>query len=465
MLGNARNTSVEPAAINTASDLARVFTTPCDTSPIKTELLMSLVRRFSRDELRAAYAHDPLMSNYVVNHWEFATGETTLTTYPWRVVVPVSDVCNATCTFCNSWLRGIRTLDLLELDRFEAVLRHAAEIGLEGHGEPLVHPEIETLLTRLAEIVDPRCWKYMITNGARLHQYFELLQRLRINTYSISLNAATAATHQDIMGLGPDAFDRIVDSIKRLISVRNAYRIRNPNSQDDVQVHMTFVVVNQNVGEIGRFIELANELDVNKVWLRTLLPQLNLAQGLNYHLLPPYENPEFERYRREAVAAIERSRVGVSADPGSWSAPVFPQAVAEAIRVSPPIVISKADAKRNHRADLSPFQTSAQVQWRGRKRPEQQVDEPAGLPNPFNREPPYMCTDVYSVWHWNDFLNLIRPCCYMEHPPGYEYLHYDGSYDFFEAWNSPALVEIRRSLRHGPLISWCKRCPRQPQYA
>jgi hypothetical protein len=429
-----------------------------------TDELMRHVRRFSRDELRAAFTRDPFLSNYVVNHWEFAAGETILTTYPWRVVVPISDVCNATCTFCNSWLRGVRTLRLEELDRFAEVLRHAAEIGLEGHGEPLVHPEIETLIHRLTEIVDPRCFKYIITNGSRLGRLFDVLQKLMINTYSISLNAASAETHQEVMGLGHDAFPGIVESLKRLVAARNYRRALNPGKLDEILVNISCVVLSQNIREIPRFIALGNELDVNSIWLRTLLPQSGLLQGLNYHVLPPYENPDYETYVREAIAAIAQSKVRVVADPASWSAPIFPGSVAEKIKASPPIFISKDDAKKNQKVDLTVYQDVNFTRCRGRKIAEPTPEEVCGTGNPFNRSPGYMCADVYSIWHWNDFLYAIRPCCYMEHPPGYEYLYYDGTYDFFEAWNSPALVEIRRSLRDGPLISWCKRCPTQKQF-
>jgi hypothetical protein len=449
--------------IRSAADLARAFTTPCNTSPIKHDKLMKLVRRFSREELQRAFRHDPFLANYVVSHWEFAAGETVLTTYPWKVVIPISDVCNATCTFCNSWLRGVRTLNLADVERFAPLLRHAAEIGLEGHGEPLIHPQIEALIQRLTELVDRRCWKYLITNGARLGHCFDLLQKLDINNYSISLNAATAKTHEAIMGLGPDALPRIVESIERLIGIRNERRRTNPG-REAMQIYITFVVVNQNLHEVPSFIELANRLDVTAVWLRTLLPQSGLLQGLNYHLLPPYEHPEFEKLRERALAAIQESKVKVVADVPSWSAPIFPLEVVHKIRTSPPIVISKAEAKKHDRPDLTPLQGDEMRHRRGQKLTHAPPDEGAATENFFNRGPGYMCSDVYSIWHWNDFLNIIRPCCYMERPPGYEYLHYDGTYDFFEAWNSPAFVEIRRALRDGPLISWCQRCPAQTQY-
>jgi hypothetical protein len=424
----------------------------------------ALVRRYSDDELRAKFRRDPVLCNYLVNLWEYATRQTHLTTYPWKVVVPISDVCNATCTFCNSWLRGVQVLKPEDVQRFEPVLRHALELGLEGHGEPLVNPHFEQVVHELNKVIDPRCRKYMITNAARLDRHFDLVQQLKVNTFSISLNAATPETHQEIMGLGLDAFDRIIGSLRRLIAVRDTRPGR------DMAVHITMVVLNQNVREVRRFIELGNELNADSVWLRTLLPQQAAPgtggpQGLNYHILPPYLNPEFEKARAEAVEAIAKSRVRVVADPESWSAPIFPKKVAERLLLDPPRLISKEEAKAHHKLDLKEFKDEKARQWRGRKGGRELTDEEIyGTENTFGRQSGYGCLDVYSIFHLNDFLYLLRPCCYMEHPPGYEYIRYDGSYDFFEAWNSPAMVEIRRSLRDGPLLSWCKRCPSQAQY-
>ncbi|HEX5271589.1 MAG TPA: hypothetical protein VFW33_13925, partial [Gemmataceae bacterium] len=124
---------------------------------------VKLARQHSREELRAEFADDPVLGNYVVNLWEHATRQTHLTTYPWKVVIPMSDVCNATCTFCNSWLRGVKVLKPEDVRRFEPVLRHALELGLEGHGEPLVNPHFEEVVNEFHKIIDPRCRKYMIT--------------------------------------------------------------------------------------------------------------------------------------------------------------------------------------------------------------------------------------------------------------------------------------------------------------
>lgn len=51
------------------------------------------------------------------------------------------------------------------------------------------------------------------------------------------------------------------------------------------------------------------------------------------------------------------------------------------------------------------------------------------------------------------------PCCYLNAVPGYEKVFYDGEGDFFEAWNSPGMVELRRRLKEGPLFNMCTKCP------
>ena len=81
------------------------------------------------------------------------------------------------------------------------------------------------------------------------------------------------------------------------------------------------------------------------------------------------------------------------------------------------------------------------------------------LENPYNRKPGYACKFVYQNFNLGEFTFVLNPCCYMYSVPGYERMVYDGVGDFFEIWNSPALVEVRRRLKDGPLFSHCMKCP------
>jgi hypothetical protein len=427
--------------------------------------IIELVRPHTREELRQKFASDPLLANFLVNHWEFAHGVAECTSYPWNVVIPISDVCNASCSFCNAWLRGKRLLRLEELDRFEPLLRHAAMLGLEGHGEPLVHPQFEQIVRRLQDMIDPRCRSYIITNAWLLEEKFSLLQDLGINVYNISLNAASAPTHHRVMHLGERAFHKIVRGIRRLIELKERNDLANERA-----INLSMVVTSENIHEAAAFVRLANELGATQANLRTLLPAQELLAGLNYHLLPPYLHPDFERHRREAVEAIAQSRVPVAADPASWSNPVLPESQLERIRREPPPVLSRAEGRKLVSRLKEEFRWYAETDSRGepcaggQEGPFQAESNFDDVPSPFGRTSPYQCWDVYSVFHMNDFYFLLRPCCYLDAVPGYRYVKFDGSYDFFAAWNSPAMVALRRSLKEGPLLGMCRRCAPQPQF-
>jgi hypothetical protein len=90
---------------------------------------------------------------------------------------------------------------------------------------------------------------------------------------------------------------------------------------------LVFIVTRQNIGEIPAFIALARELNVDSIFIRTLKSRTLQEQrldGLDYHRLPPYLDPDFEALRRRAVDAITRSSIPVQAAPETWSTKIFP---------------------------------------------------------------------------------------------------------------------------------------------
>jgi MoaA/NifB/PqqE/SkfB family radical SAM enzyme len=310
--------------------------------PFEIEYLENAAKRFaSLNDFLTLVPSRPLLQNFATSIWEFANGVDTLKSYPWNISIPVADLCNARCTFCTSWLDGRKVLDLDQLELFEPVLRRAMFIGLVGHGEPLAHPRFDELCERLQPMLDPLSTCYTITNGALLDKWRDLLRRINLCSYSVSLNAATAETHDEVMGLGRDAFPRIIESIADLTKPTNQPGRLNNN------VYITMVVTKQNIAEIPAFIALGNSLGVTGIWLRSLLPQSNLISGLNYHLLPPSEHPEFERLRRAAVDAITASRVPVQADPAMWDKPIFSTTLEREIREKPPAIIPREQALRD----------------------------------------------------------------------------------------------------------------------
>lgn len=407
-----------------------------------------------------------ILQNFATSIWEFAKGVDTLTSFPWNVTIPVADLCNARCTFCTSWLEGRKVLDLKKLEVFEPILKRAIFVGLVGHGEPLAHPHFDELCERLQKILDPRAVCYTITNGVFLEKWRDCIDRLNLCSFSISLNAATPETHDEIMGLGRDAFPRILDSIARLVAVPDGRRPPERLAPRN-NTYITMVVTKQNIAEIPAFIALGNKLGVTGIWLRSLLPQANLVSGLNYHLLPPYDHPDFTSLRQMAIDAIAASAVPVQADPAMWSAQIFSASLARRILQSSPAVVSREQALRD--LDLRQRRTRLYSVPQGIYRGQRVVEDalsarlsPDALDdgtNPFGRVPRFACKAVYYNLYINELYYRMNPCCYLQRVPGHEEIRFDGGIEFMDVWNSPGMIALRRHLRDGPLYGACMRCP------
>ena len=62
---------------------------------------------FSREEVKQLYADDPWVSNLLLNMWEYIHGETTLTSYPWNISLPIADgATRAALSVRHGWKGG-----------------------------------------------------------------------------------------------------------------------------------------------------------------------------------------------------------------------------------------------------------------------------------------------------------------------------------------------------------------------
>jgi len=415
---------------------------------VETELMSATL-----DEVLSLFPDDRLLSNFVLNLWEWGHGKTTLQSLPWNISLPISDVCNARCSFCTSWLDGRHQLTLEQLETFEPVLRTAIYVGLIGHGEPLSHPRLGEIADRLADYLDRRAASYTITNGVYLAKWIGRLDQLRLKSLSCSLNAATEQTHQTVMGLGAGEFPRIVEHLRALAA--------GQVTKKPIAVTITLVVTQQNIHEIPAFIELGNEIKATSIYLRTLLPQPGPVSGLNYHILPPYLHPDFERLRANAAAAVKASAVPVIGDPDTWGNLVFPADVVRRLDVAPPAFIARSDVirDRDDRAWRGDYYVSAGHTLRGEPSADPTLaDNLHDGSNPLNRHPPFRCRAVYNNLYVNELFFRVSPCCYLTNTPGYDEVRLK-DLPLVQAWNAPSFRELRGRLAEGPLYGACQRCP------
>jgi MoaA/NifB/PqqE/SkfB family radical SAM enzyme len=394
-----------------------------------------------RDHLR----NDRLFDNLILNKYEFAKGITTLRSYPWRLSVPFI-LCNARCDFCSAWLVRGETLPLEFIESLIPTLRHCYEIDMVGWGEPLIHPELGAIIDIIKREVDPRARISLTTNGIKLLDWADRLLDANVISYAISMHAASAATHNDVMGMGLQAFDKICAGIRYLAEQK---RQRLPKAE----VTTAFIVMRQNIAEIPEYLTLCQDLGVESVFFRTLKPVDDITPGLDYHRLPPYLHEDFTALRDRAVAAIADSPLRIVATPETWSTPIFPETRAAEFGARP----------ATPREERGQFIQKIQRIDERTDLPAGDLD-PAGIPahpadNPYSRTPPMRCPSPYTAFYINGFDRAVSPCCYMTQVPGHQMMHYSKGMPFDRIWNSPAMVNLRKALHGGPLMDPCLKCP------
>ncbi|WP_161957948.1 radical SAM protein [Azospirillum palustre] len=403
------------------------------------EKSVAFLRALSYEDIEPwRHIGDQWFWNYLLNRWEYAHRKISLQTYPWQIYLPISDSCNARCEFCTSWLGRSKYMTAANVQDFSQVLANAKCIDLCGYGEPLSNPEFEDIVHQLDGCVDPRCQFTLFTNGALLHRWVDRLLGLGVNIFNISINAATAATHDAVMGLGPKTFDRILDSIRYLVSKQKSLGIL---------VFVSFVPTSTNMHEAADFIRLFDEIGVSGIFMRVLQHMDTLPPGLNYHTLSPVLRPDFEEEKQRAVEAIAQCRCDVYASPENWSLPILPPSVVEEAAAHPPALLSRSMALDSSRTWPEPVHDDTEPPIH------------AADPNPFRRSAPFDCTYPYYNLLLNRTQYLVTPCCYMRQIGEQAPVYMKSDQDFFQVWNGPAFTHLRRSLTQGPLLARCQLCP------
>lgn len=411
---------------------------PASLVPYSVEVL----RNWTEAELAAHMTGNKMRDNLILNKWEFTHGKTVLKSYPWQFSVPFV-LCNSRCEFCAAWQMKGKAPLLDFMRQITPVIQRCVDIGLVGWGEPLIHPEFAEILQLIKDEADPAARVALTTNGTRLDEWTERLLAANVMDYAFSVHAATAATHRDLMGLPEGDFERVIAAVKTLASRKKQY--------PHLSVEMVMVVTRQNIAEIPAFIDMCEDLGVQQVYLKTLMPMDQPREGLDYHRLPPYRHPDFQALRFKAVMAMQSSRLIVRGTPQDWSRPIFPARYEAEIELMP------LTPREERNVAFYPSPETLELLPAG-----EPIAEPAAVEetaNRYGRKAPLYCHSPYTSFYPGGFDRRVIPCIYIDTIEGHEAMHLKPSMRFEDLWNSPAMVALRKHLYEGPLMSTCLKCP------
>lgn len=215
--------------------------------------------------------------NLALRDREMADGRATVEGRPSRFFFSVTERCNLRCGHCITNAPAMtksgaaRTMTPAVLDALRDDLGLATYFAFVHGGESLTAPIFFDVLGAVKEARGHEPYvAHLLTNGALLGE--STVARLvasGVSSISISLDGATAAVNDAIRAGGS------LDDVCRNIDAAVKWRAR---TSADLRLGLSYVILAQNVHEIGAFVELAARLGVDWVKLEEGVPATELAR-------------------------------------------------------------------------------------------------------------------------------------------------------------------------------------------
>lgn len=184
---------------------------------------------------------------------------------PFHVTIDVTRRCNLNCIGCRYHSQAIETTqspgnqEILDLDPivFQRFCRDLAKLGtkaieLSGEGEPLVNKNLFNLIGIAKE---NNLNVTVFSNGTLLDsKHIESLINAQLDCLKVTLWAATKQEYQsNYPGTNPDYFDKVIDGLRCLASVKNTRSIVKPS------VILHHPINRNNYRTLEEFVELAHK--------------------------------------------------------------------------------------------------------------------------------------------------------------------------------------------------------------
>ena len=175
-------------------------------------------------EVKDKFIEDKWSYNILLNTYEYMTNPPIVSSIPIDVFLPIVSFCNANCVFCKYCNNYNYYLPVEKIIYFRNILKFVRNFGFNCYGEPLLHPDFDSLACEIRKYLDPRATTYLVTNGILLSEKMDMVKK-HCDSINISLNAATPETYLRIMRIKDrHYFYKVVDSIKELKDYKKKYK-------------------------------------------------------------------------------------------------------------------------------------------------------------------------------------------------------------------------------------------------
>ena len=184
---------------------------------------------------------------------------------PEVVALDISNSCNLRCRYC--WIHAPGNPAHFEKARFfpwekflgivcDCVDLNVDQIHIVGTGEPTMHPLFRDMMRHLEQ--QPLKVK-LLTNATFPLDY--CTDVIKGDHVVIDLGAVDRQQYRDLHG--KDLFDRVVNNIKRLVSLRDA-------GKPGFRIEIAYIVNAVNIDQKQKMQDLASRLGVNAVYFKKM---------------------------------------------------------------------------------------------------------------------------------------------------------------------------------------------------
>lgn len=191
---------------------------------------------------------------------------------PAYLLLDLSGYCNTDCVYCyrhSPWNQSYwdqikaKHTGFLDLADARQIIEEAAELNVQrillvGAGEPLMHPQFQSIM----DILKSRGIQYNFsTNGLLLNRYYDGLLNGTCNTITISISAAS---NESFAAIRPNTTPGLLEKIRQ--NVQTLAKMKKKKRRSSPHLIALYVVCKYNYHEIVDMAIQANEMGADSIW-------------------------------------------------------------------------------------------------------------------------------------------------------------------------------------------------------
>lgn len=207
------------------------------------------------------------------------------------IIIEPTNSCNLKCPVCPTSQNMKRKKGFMKFEDFKNIVDSiepiTKKIYMNFAGEPLLNKNIFEMV-RYAE--EKGISTLVSTNTTLLDRYIDGVLSSKLSKLIVCLDGASKETHESYR-VGSD-FDKVKENIRTLCKAKSEAGLVKP------EINLQFVVMKKNENEIQKMVEIAEELGVNSLTLKSFAigTQHNHEEKIKLAMDFLPNNKEFRRY-------------------------------------------------------------------------------------------------------------------------------------------------------------------------